>query len=48
MAKFYNKNEVSVKIEKQLNIIKCEKIGTFEICKVHKNDINKLLGGSNE
>ena len=31
-----------------INIIKCEKIGTFEICKVHKNDILKLLGGSNE
>lgn len=31
-----------------INVIKCEKIGTFEICKVHKNDINKLLGGSNE
>ena len=31
-----------------INIIKCEKIGTFEICKVHKNDIFKLLGGSNE
>ena len=35
-------------IGEYINIIKCEKIGTFEICKVHKNDILKLLGGSNE
>ena len=31
-----------------INVIRCEKIGTFEIVKVHKNDINNLLGGNNE
>ncbi len=31
-----------------INVIKCEKIGTFEIVKVHKNDIHNFLGGSNE
>ena len=31
-----------------INIIRCEKIGTFEINKVHKLEIKNLLGGSNE
>lgn len=31
-----------------INVIMCESIGTFEIKKVQKCEINKLLGGSNE
>ena len=31
-----------------INVIKCDKIGTFEIEKVSKSEINKLLGGSYE
>ena len=31
-----------------INIVYCESIGAFEILKIHKDEIKKLLGGSNE
>lgn len=35
-------------VGEDINVIVCEEIGTFEIKKVHKSEIKKLLGGSNE